>query len=77
MTQTRDGLAAKRLRRASVLIILSLAVQGFSLVWRHPLAFVAFLLVGGLLLLIGLGIYVWVLLYPAPASSGASGDKRG
>jgi hypothetical protein len=76
MMPTRDELAAKRLRRASILIILSLAVQGFSLVWRHPLAFVAFLLVGGLLLLTGLGIYVWVLLNPQP-SSAPSGKETG
>jgi len=64
MTQPQDGLVSKKLRTAGIFIIVSLLVQAFSLVWNHPLAFVAFLLLGGILLLIGLGMYVWVLLFP-------------
>ena len=72
MTQTQDGMVSKKLRTAGIFIILSLLVQAFSLVWNHPLAFVAFLFLGGLLLLIGLGMYVWSLLFPVPQPAASS-----
>ena len=59
----RNG-AGKKLRLAGILIVLSLLVQAFSLVWDHPLAFVTFLFVGGLLLVAGVGVYLWMLLFP-------------
>jgi len=78
MTQTQDGMVSKKLRTAGIFIILSLLVQAFSLVWNHPLAFVAFLFLGGLLLLIGLGMYVWSLLFPVPqpAASSSKSDAQ-
>ena len=59
----RNG-AARKLRLAGILIVLSLLVQSFSLEWSHPLAFVVFLFIGGLLLLAGLVVYLWTLLFP-------------
>jgi len=74
MTPTQDGFVSKKLRTAGILIILSLVVQGLSLVWNHPLAFVAFLVVGGLLLLTGLGMYVWVLLVSGESRAKTTGQ---
>ena len=74
MTPTQDGFVSKKLRAAGILIILSLVVQGLSLVWNHPLAFVAFLVVGGLLLLTGLGMYVWVLLESGESQAKTAGQ---
>jgi len=59
MTQT-DSIT-KKLRTAGALIILGLAVEALSLGWNHPLSFVAFLGLGGLLLACGVLLYLWAL----------------
>jgi len=61
---TPDGFISKRLRIAGVLIVLGLVVEGLSLIWNHPLSFVAFLGVGGLLLLLGIVVYLTALVTP-------------
>ncbi len=43
MTSTTNTFLSKRLRRSGILIIVGLVVEGLSLVWNHPLSFVAFL----------------------------------
>jgi len=43
-------------------VTLSLAVQAGSLVVNHPLSFVAFLVLGGLFLLIGVVLYLFSVL---------------
>jgi hypothetical protein len=48
----------RRLRISGVLIIMGLIVEAFSLLWVHALAFILFAFVGGLL--IGLGILVYL-----------------
>jgi hypothetical protein len=58
---------SKRLRIASWFLISGLGVEALSLLWNHPLAFVAFIVPGGVLILAGLGLYVWALLSRAPA----------
>ena len=50
-----------------MLIIAGLAVEGLSLVWNHPLSFVAFLGLGGLLLAAGIVLYLWTLVAAAAA----------
>jgi hypothetical protein len=57
----QDGTISKKLRVAGVLIILGLMVEGFSLLWNHPLSFLAFLCVGGVLLALGVLIYLLAL----------------
>jgi len=47
-----------RLRLAGGLIILGLIVQALSLLWNHPLSFIAFTAIGGLLLAIGIVLYL-------------------
>ncbi len=60
MTQ-QDGYISKKLRIAGIFIILGLMVEGFSLLWNHPLSFLAFLCVGGLFLAVGIVIYLLAL----------------
>src|SRR3990172_6318568 len=43
---TPDLVIEKRIRWAGLLICLGLAVQLLTLIWAHPLAFMAFLVVG-------------------------------
>ena len=51
-----------RLRLAGVLIMVGLVVQAVSLLWNHPLSFIAFVSIGGLLLAIGIILYLLALL---------------
>ena len=48
----------RRLQLSGILLILGLLVEALCLLWTRPLAFVLFLSVGGLLL--GLGILVFL-----------------
>lgn len=50
-----------KLRRAGVLIIIGLIVQTLSLLWNHPLSFIAFVSIGGLFLAIGIILYLLTL----------------
>ena len=45
-TQSSDQFITRRLRLAGVLIIAGILVQGLTLVWNHPLSFLAFLGIG-------------------------------
>ena len=56
----------RRLRISGILIALGLLVEGLSLIRVHPLAFLAFMLIGGALLIAGIGIYLYFI---ASASS--------
>ncbi len=58
--KSRETLS-KKLRIAGILIIVGLVVEGLSLLWNHPLSFVAFLGVGGILLAAGMLLYLWSL----------------
>jgi hypothetical protein len=42
--------------------LLGLVVEGLSLMWNHPLSFVAFIGIGGLLLAVGIVTYLLMLL---------------
>jgi hypothetical protein len=64
-TEANDRFIAKRLRLAGALIIAGLAVEGVSLGWNHPLSFMAFIGFGGLLLVVGVLIYLISLITPA------------
>jgi len=66
MTETQDQnpYIAKRLRLAGTLIALGLVVEAVSLSWNHPLSFVAFLGIGGLLLFLGIVVYLAALVSP-------------
>jgi hypothetical protein len=68
---TPDDFISRRLRIAGVLVVLGLIVEALSLIWNHPLSFVAFLGIGGLLLFLGIGVYLTALV--SPRQSGVAG----
>jgi hypothetical protein len=49
---------APKLRTAGILIVLGLLVEIFTLKWNNPTAFLVFLGLGGLLILVGIVIYL-------------------
>ena len=51
----------RRLQSAGIILILGLLVEGLSLMGRGPIAFLVFVGVGGLLLLIGIVAYLLAL----------------
>ena len=51
-----------RLRIAGVLLIAGLIVELLSLFWTHPLAFMAFIGIGCVLMGIGIVVFLWMLL---------------
>jgi hypothetical protein len=51
----------RQLQFSSVLIILGLLVEAVCLYWKGPLAFLAFLGLGGLLLFAGIAVYLYSL----------------
>jgi len=53
-----------RLRIASVLVFIGLLIEGFTLMWNNPIAFLVFLGIGGLLMFIGIVFYLLSLLSP-------------
>jgi hypothetical protein len=55
---SRDALAG-RLQASSALVLAGLAVEGVSLGWRHPTAFLVFVLGGGALLASGVLLFLW------------------
>jgi hypothetical protein len=62
MIEIRDEVITKKIRIAGLFILLGLVVEGLSLMWNHPLSFVAFLGIGGLLLGVGVVVYLVMLL---------------
>ena len=52
---------SKKLRIAGILIILGLIIEALSLLWNHPLSFLAFVSVGGMMLVLGVLTYLLAL----------------
>ena len=50
-----------RLRLAGTLIMVGLVVQALSLLWNHPLSFITFVSLSGLLLDLGIILYLFAL----------------
>ncbi len=63
-TQAENAFIPKRLRLAGMFIIAGVLVQGLSLVWNHPLSFLAFLGIGGLAVFVGIVVYLGALVSP-------------
>jgi hypothetical protein len=57
----------RRLRASGILIALGLLVEALSLVRIHPLAFLAFMFVGGGLFVTGMAVFLYWLVCVAPA----------
>ena len=51
----------KRIRWAGLLVVIGLVVQLLTMSWSHPLAFMAFLIVGCPLTLAGVLLYLFLL----------------
>jgi hypothetical protein len=51
----------RRLRVAAVLVMLGLLVEGGSLGWHHPTAFIVFFVLGGALMAAGMLWYLYAI----------------
>jgi hypothetical protein len=59
----------RNLRIAGFLIIAGLLVEILSLITIHPLAFLGFMFIGGILLVAGVGHFLyWVILRGSPSA---------
>jgi hypothetical protein len=58
---TRLTKIERRIRLAGTLLIAGLLVELVTLRWSHPTAFLFFLLLGGLLMALGIGVYLFSL----------------
>lgn len=56
-----DKRMQRRLRISGILIMLGLIVEALSLIRIHPLSFLAFMFLGGTLLIVGIAIYLYSL----------------
>jgi len=74
MTQT--SFITKKLRTAGLLVIAGLIVEALSLVWNHPLSFVAFMGIGGLLMAAGILWYLWALVSYRPDAGDAKSAAK-
>lgn len=54
--------------------MLGLIVQALSLLWNHPLSFIAFITVGGLLVAVGIVLYLLTLVNIPAETEDGSGD---
>jgi hypothetical protein len=52
---------SKKLRIAGIFIMLGLIIEALSLLWNHPLSFLAFVSVGGMMLVLGVLTYLLAL----------------
>ena len=51
----------KRRQVAGVFIVLGLVVEALCLIWSTPIAFVIFVAIGGLLMFVGIVLYLYSL----------------
>ncbi len=51
----------RRLRISSILIAIGLLIELITLMWRHPLSFILFMSVGGILLAAGILFFLYSL----------------
>lgn len=61
---TRPPVMQRRIRRSAWFVLLALAVEALSLLWKSPLSFFMFLGVSGLLSLVGIGSFLLSLVSP-------------
>jgi hypothetical protein len=62
----------QRLRTAGILLIVALVTEAISLFWARPLSFVALVGIGGVLLFVGLIVYLLSLVSAKHASESDS-----
>jgi hypothetical protein len=49
----------KRMRFAGICLAIGLLIEALCLLWATPIAFIVFVAIGGLLILIGLVVYLY------------------
>jgi hypothetical protein len=59
----------KRMRFAGICLAIGLLIEALCLLWATPIAFIVFVALGGLLMLIGLVVYLY-----ATVSAPVAGD---
>jgi len=59
----------KRIRFAGICLAIGLVIEALCLLWATPIAFIVFVAMGGLLMLIGLVVYLY-----ATVSAPVAGD---
>jgi predicted membrane channel-forming protein YqfA (hemolysin III family) len=69
-----DRRIQQRLRISGILIILGLIVEALSLIRIGPLPFLAFMFIGGTLLIVGVAVYLYSLVKVTTPSS-SEGDR--
>lgn len=66
-----------KLRLSGGLIALGLLVQALSLLWNHPLSFIAFVSLGGLLVAGGIVLYLFTLVsIPSTGTEDSDGKTK-
>jgi hypothetical protein len=53
----------KRRQIAGVFIVLGLVIEALCLIWSTPIAFVIFVAIGGLLMFVGIVLYLYSLVF--------------
>jgi hypothetical protein len=78
MMQSQTQPVNSKLRLSGALIALGLLVQAISLLWNHPLSFIAFISIGGLLVVVGILVYLVALVSISTVKSDepASGNSE-
>ncbi len=66
----------RRLRWSGLLIVIGLAVQMVTLIWVHPLAFMAFLLIGCPLVAAGILLFLYSIVSHAGAQAEAANPPK-
>ncbi len=62
-------------RLSGVMLIIGLSVEVISLYWIHPIAFLAFFVVGGTFLAAGILLFLYSIVFQSPPTS--SDDSSG
>ena len=77
MMQTQGKSINKKLRISGGLIALGLLVQALSLLWNHPLSFIAYVTIGGLFMAGGIMLYLFTLVnIPSAGTEDVEGNTK-
>jgi len=77
MMQTQGKSINKKLRISGGLIALGLLVQALSLLWNHPLSFIAYVTIGGLFMAGGIVLYLFTLVnIPSAGTEDVEGNTK-
>jgi energy-converting hydrogenase Eha subunit E len=61
MNSAQDSFIRRQLRLSGLLIMVGVAVEGITLLWNHPLSFVAFIAVSGISISAGVVLFLLAL----------------